>query len=1540
MDSFVTRLRVVGLVLMSLIARGQGTWENAPIGCSGRSFGVQQSAASGKIFIRTDVGGLYVQTDPATNVWRSLAIPAFGPDYNASIGGCLGLGIHPTNDNILYAAFSNGIFRSADGGATWVLKRSVRTYPNGSPTFKNDRQYGESIMVDRYNPNIVYFASQDKGIFYTRDGSATWTNTATTLQTSPALVVDNVREKVDIGTATARARFIYVGVKKNGLYRSTDGGTSFSKWTTGLAVLDTGTVKWLRMATNGDLYAANGSRLVRWDGTAWQDRTPSASVGADVSAVATDPVNPDRLLCGIGGQLYRSFNRGETWEELADSRFTLNDRPAWTVVGNSSLSLTGTSVLFSVALDRDGNAYASCNYFSWVIRDIWRTDGANFTADAIYKGLEMSINIAGASLPPSADPNSPNPAYISGQADVRGFTYITPTTRPNTQITIRQQDVANGYFTPNFTGIDFCEMNPKRTWFVGTEVSLDRPQVYQSSNGGIDNLVFKGVPVDVNTLPGKSGGGAKIAASATATDNAVVVVRNKVLYTVNDGVTWTPSTGIPTSETLLETDIEYEFDQLVKSDRVNGSKYYVVSPRGNFYVSTNGGQSFSQKPNAGLPARSFNSSTPPTSGGGGGIHLAVAPGLEEEVWVALGASGIWRATGPTGSKTDVFTKQTFFANENPTAVSFGVGRDAQSPPAVYVYGRKEGTQEWGIWKSDDLGTSWLRITPLNNGGQWCRLLVADRQVYGRVYMGDGAFGNRYYTYDTPPANPVLSASNSGTITCTVATLTLTATPTGQASYQFSAGATPTSTPNVATVSAPGVYSVVITGANGYTATANVEVFSDVVAPTVSLGVSNPIQCATPTATLSATGVGVSTYAFAGPDGFASGPGSRTALVRSPGTYTLTAVGVNGCFTTAIAAVEDLRAEIDVLGKDILIQDGDTTPATTDGTDFGATRAGFPMSQTFTVRNTGRGSLTLASITLSGPDAGDFSIAQAPTSVAEGAVAMVVVTFNGSTTGVRRATLLISSDACEEAIYDIALAAEIACSLPVFVTKPANLTQATGEGQCQAIATYLVTASGLPEPAMTYTFSGASTGSGAGSGSGATFGKGTTTVTLRLANSCGQAEHVFSVTVYDGQRPVITTDGNKTLASQANTCGAILTVNASASDNCSVGSPTGQRSDGKTLADPYPMGSTTITWTVTDADGNVAAPVTQTVTVTNAAPIASQIMAPIDPLSVGTPVQASVNFTDNNIQTATWYWGNGTTSDGIIREGSVSGTHTYATAGVYSLTVTLTDFCGATTSQTFHYVVVYDSSAGFVTGGGWINSPAGAYTPDPSLAGKASFGFVAKYQKGANIPSGNTDFQFQAGGLTFKSTVYDWLVIAGSKAQFKGSGTVNGIGDYSFMLTAIDGQSNGGGSADKFRIKISDKATSSVVYDNKMGQSDAYDLSDDTSLGLGGGSVSIHAGGKGARLGASPEVSDELVLRSYPNPIDDKTTLAFILPSGGNYRLDIRDVRGSLVRQLRTGRAEAGQINVVSWEVGELPAGLYLGQLSTDQAVKSIKLLVK
>lgn len=222
------------------------------------------------------------------------------------------------------------------------------------------------------------------------------------------------------------------------------------------------------------------------------------------------------------------------------------------------------------------------------------------------------------------------------------------------------------------------------------------------------------------------------------------------------------------------------------------------------------------------------------------------------------------------------------------------------------------------------------------------------------------------------------------------------------------------------------------------------------------------------------------------------------------------------------------------------------------------------------------------------------------------------------------------------------------------------------------------------------------------------------------------------------------------------------------------------------------------------------------------------------MPVGTSVSVSAPYSDaGSNDTHTWSvsWGDGSSDNG---NGAVAGSHVYPAPGVYTVTVTVTDDDSDSDTETSALDVVYDPSAGFVTGGGWISSPAGAYAADPSLTGRANFGFVSKYQKGANLPEGSTQFQFHAADLNFHSSSYEWLVVAGSRAQYKGTGTINGEGSYGFMLTARDGVRTS--TPDAVRVRIWDQATGAVVYDNQSGDALTADADDE----LEGGSVVVHA----------------------------------------------------------------------------------------------------
>ncbi|MEM7111260.1 MAG: choice-of-anchor D domain-containing protein [Chloroflexota bacterium] len=119
-------------------------------------------------------------------------------------------------------------------------------------------------------------------------------------------------------------------------------------------------------------------------------------------------------------------------------------------------------------------------------------------------------------------------------------------------------------------------------------------------------------------------------------------------------------------------------------------------------------------------------------------------------------------------------------------------------------------------------------------------------------------------------------------------------------------------------------------------------------------------------------------------------------------------------------------EIEVQGKGQAISSGSATPIVANGTDFGVTPLGTPLSQTFTIANVGTSLLSLTGnplVALSGTDAVDFSITTLPTAAIDpsGTTTFDVV-FNPATSGIKTAVLSIANDDTDENPYTFTILA--------------------------------------------------------------------------------------------------------------------------------------------------------------------------------------------------------------------------------------------------------------------------------------------------------------------------------------------------------------------------------------------------------------------------------------------------------------------------------------------------------------------------------------
>ncbi len=106
---------------------------------------------------------------------------------------------------------------------------------------------------------------------------------------------------------------------------------------------------------------------------------------------------------------------------------------------------------------------------------------------------------------------------------------------------------------------------------------------------------------------------------------------------------------------------------------------------------------------------------------------------------------------------------------------------------------------------------------------------------------------------------------------------------------------------------------------------------------------------------------------------------------------------------------------------------------------------------------------------------------------------------------------------------------------------------------------------------------------------AQFPVGQTTVTWTVTDIHGNSQTCTQlVTVTDAQKPTISCPANISVNAPQDQCQAMVDVGQpTVADNCPGATVEGVRSDNKPLDDPYPVGLTTITWTVTDAAGNTA-----------------------------------------------------------------------------------------------------------------------------------------------------------------------------------------------------------------------------------------------------------------------------------------------------------------------------------------------------------------
>lgn len=738
----MNNLQKLFFVLALLISQGplaaaeQYTWRNVAMGGGGFVTGIIfHPREKNLMYARTDVGGAY-RWDDAAQKWIPLTDWIGAADNN--LMGIESIALDSSDPHRVYLAagtYSRGdaaILRSDDQGQTFQ-RTDVPFKMGGNET---GRFNGERLAVDPNDGDILFFGSRRDGLWKSSDRAVTWQKVGSfpnvsSGQTPPPVSTTNSRPRfrrgfgqqqavgiVSVvfdpasgkpGNATPKI-FAAMSTTETNFYFSADAGATWQAVTKqpigfrpnhlilspdGIFYLTYGREPGPNTMTDGAVWKFDPKENV------WTNITPLKSPDAGqpfgYGAVAVDAQHPSTIMVTTFGHwhphdlIFRSTDGGASWTQLwqndtewdhSSAPYTSTRTPHW--MGGIAINpLNSDQVLFTTG------------YGIWCCVNATKSDsGKPVRWIFLDDGLEETVPLALISPPEGAH-------LLSGVGDIDGFRHDDLNVSP-------AQGTFSGPRFSNTEDLAFAGKNPQVIVRTGTVGNQDVRAAFSRDGGATWR--------ELESEPPTGNGAGTITISADA-QIIVWTPRGGGSYFTKDwGTNWTVCAGLSTGIRVV-------------ADTVNPQNFYAFdSLSGKFYSSTNGAASFT------VMAAVF---TAQDNGFGfdGGATLTVTPGIENDLWLASRAEGLFHSTNGGASFTKLERVQ--------EAGSLGLGKAAPGKnfPALFLAGKIGGLQ--ALFRSDDDGENWVRINDDRHQYGYISHVTGDPRIYGRVYFATGGRGVIY-----------------------------------------------------------------------------------------------------------------------------------------------------------------------------------------------------------------------------------------------------------------------------------------------------------------------------------------------------------------------------------------------------------------------------------------------------------------------------------------------------------------------------------------------------------------------------------------------------------------------------------------------------------------------------------------------------------------------------------------------------------------------------------------------------------------------------